>query len=242
VTKNGKSKNKVNQFQIFNDMNNDQDYLDCLNKVYNEDESLDKKISLNPILQSFQLTVHQYNISYDLIKAFLHSMEMDLSKQEYERNAFDEYVYGSAEVVGLMCLKVFTEGNQAEYDKLKGAARSLGGAFQKINFLRDIKSDYAERGRTYFPGIDLERFSKADKLAIEHEIEEDFKNALEGILTLPKGAKSGVYLAYKYYMELFKKIRKTSPDRIMNERIRVRDEQKLIIYLSTYFQSKLKII
>lgn len=197
------------------------------------------RISLNPVLHSFQLIVNQYGIEKDLIEAFLKSMEMDLHRQEYNQFGYAEYIYGSAEVVGLMCLRVFCEGNAQMYESLKEPARRLGAAFQKVNFLRDIRSDFHDRGRVYFPGINFNSFTESAKRDIEADIEADFDAAYQGIIRLPQGAKWGVYLAYVYYKALFKKIKKMAPSRILNERIRVPDNQKMALLVQTYFQHKL---
>lgn len=199
-------------------------------------QAIEEKISLNPVLHAFQLVVNQYKIEKELIEAFLHSMEMDLYYQDYNREGYEEYIYGSAEVVGLMCLRVFCEGDMAMYDRLKAPARRLGSAFQKVNFLRDIKSDYHERGRTYFPHVDFQKFNQDVKQAIEADIEEDFDAAYQGILQLPQGARLGVYLAYIYYKKLFAKIKKLPPTTILNQRVRVPDSRKMTLLLQTYFR------
>jgi phytoene/squalene synthetase len=186
-----------------------------------------QKISLNPVLHAFQLVVNQYNIDYDLIDAFLKSMEMDLDKVEYDRQGYEEYIYGSAEVIGLMCLKVFCDGKTEVYEPLVSYARKLGSAFQKINFLRDIRSDFEERGRVYFPGVDFNTFSEQDKKAIEDDIQADFDEGLTGIRLLPNGCRKGVYIAYVYYFELFKKIKASSAGEVTQKRIRVSDPQKM---------------
>jgi 15-cis-phytoene synthase len=204
--------------------------------------AIEEGISLNPVLHSFQLIVNKYKIDHELIEAFLHSMEMDLYYADYNQEGYEAYIYGSAEVVGLMCLRVFCEGNLAEYDRLKADAKRLGSAFQKVNFLRDIKSDFQERGRTYFPDVDFTNFTLEDKKAIENDIQADFDAALRGILELPKGAKGGVYLAYKYYLRLFDKIKNCPASRIQNERIRVPDYQKMTLLASTYFQMRLNVL
>jgi phytoene/squalene synthetase len=204
--------------------------------------AIEEGISLNPVLNSFQLIVNKYKIDHDLIESFLHSMEMDLYYADYNQDGYEAYIYGSAEVVGLMCLRVFCEGNLAEYDRLKADAKRLGSAFQKVNFLRDIKSDFQERGRTYFPDVDFTNFTLADKKNIENDIQADFDAALRGILELPKGAKGGVYLAYKYYLRLFDKIKNCPASRIQNERIRVPDYQKMTLLASTYFQMRLNVL
>jgi phytoene/squalene synthetase len=196
-------------------------------------------ISLNPVLHAFQIIVNQYKIEQDLIEAFLHSMEMDLDFKIYDDSKYHEYIYGSAEVVGLMCLKVFCEGNESEYLRLKAPACKLGAAFQKVNFLRDIKSDYEERGRVYFPGVDFLTFDKATKIAIEQDIQKDFDEALIGINNLPIGAKMGVKVAYLYYLKLFDKIKTLPPEVITQERIRIPNTRKISLLLGTYFGMKL---
>ncbi|MCS6819451.1 MAG: phytoene/squalene synthase family protein [Chitinophagales bacterium] len=200
--------------------------------------AIEEKISLNPVLHSFQKVVNQYQIPLDLVEAFFKSMEMDLTKTAYGREGYNEYIYGSAEVVGLMCLKVFAEGDDALYDKLKMPARALGAAFQKVNFLRDMKSDYDERGRVYFPGIDFENFQEEAKAQIEREIAEDFRIAYNGIMQLPKGAKSGVLLAYKYYMALFRKIQSSPAKKLKDTRIRVPDTHKFAVLLATIARTR----
>jgi phytoene/squalene synthetase len=200
-------------------------------------------ISLNPILHSFQMVVNEYQIDFDLIEAFLDSMEMDLYKTNYEnKELYDKYIYGSAEVVGLMCLQVFCTNDRALYESLKPAARSLGAAFQKVNFLRDMTSDLEERGRVYFPGIDFNNFDEKDKEAIVADIQKDFDDALEGIRQLPKGARRGVYLAYVYYLQLFKKIKQAPIQRLLSERIRVRDSHKALLFGRTVFQNMLNLL
>lgn len=191
--------------------------------------AIDRGISLNPVLHSFQLTVKEYNICPELIEAFFKSMEMDLSKTEYNSNGYRDYIYGSAEVVGLMCLYVFCEGDKKEYEKLKPAAQALGAAFQKVNFLRDVKADYEQLNRSYFPEVDFANFTSTMKKQIEDDITSDFINAYEGILELPIKARFGVYVAYKYYLSLFKKIKKTTPDTILEQRIRIPNYGKAFI-------------
>lgn len=205
-------------------------------------KAIEDKISLNPVIHSFQMVVNEYQIEHDLIKAFLHSMEMDLYQSEYNQVGYEEYIYGSAEVVGLMCLRVFCEGNDEMYQALKDDARRLGSAFQKVNFLRDIKSDFQERGRTYFPNVDFTNFTLTDKQQIEKDIQADFDAAYRGIMNLPKGAKAGVYLAYKYYLRLFDKIKGCPASKIQNERIRVPDFQKVALLAKTYFQFRLNVL
>ncbi|GAB2617185.1 phytoene/squalene synthase family protein [Belliella aquatica] len=196
-------------------------------------------ISLNPVLHAFQIIVNQYKIDLDLIEAFLHSMEMDLDFKTYNDSKYHEYIYGSAEVVGLMCLKVFCEGDESEYLRLREPACKLGAAFQKVNFLRDIKSDYEERGRVYFPGVDFLTFDKTTKIAIEQDIQKDFDEALIGINNLPIGAKMGVKVAYLYYLKLFDKIKTLPPEVITQERIRIPNSRKISLLLGTYFGMKL---
>ena len=205
-------------------------------------EAIEAGISLNPILHSFQMTVNEYKIERELIEAFLHSMEMDLYQQEYDTANYSEYIYGSAEVVGLMCLRVFCEGDCDQYDRLREPARKLGSAFQKVNFLRDVKSDYQERGRTYFPGVDFNAFDRTAKQLIEADIQRDFDDALEGILNLPKGAKLGVHLAYTYYLKLFSKIRQLPASTIQNERVRVPNPQKFALLAQTLLMHRLNVI
>jgi phytoene/squalene synthetase len=205
-------------------------------------QAIEDKISLNPILHSFQIVVRQYNIEPELIQAFLHSMEMDLYFNEYTQSNYEEYIYGSAEVVGLMCLRVFCEGNEDAYQRLRATARSLGAAFQKVNFLRDMKSDYYERGRTYFPQVDFEHFDYQAKIEIEADIQRDFDHAYTGILQLPKSARLGVYVAYIYYLKLFRKIQETAPAKVLNERIRVPDSKKITLLVKSYFKHQLNYI
>ncbi|EON76800.1 Phytoene synthase [Lunatimonas lonarensis] len=202
-------------------------------------QAIDDKISLNPVLHAFQVVVNGYGIDRELIDAFLHSMEMDLDFTKYNDEKYQEYIYGSAEVVGLMCLKVFCEGDGDSYDRLKGYACRLGAAFQKVNFLRDIKSDFEERGRVYFPGVDFLSFDQSVKREIEEDIQRDFDEALIGIEQLPKGAKLGVKVAYLYYLKLFCKIKNTTPEIITQQRIRIPNARKASLLLATYFGSKL---
>jgi len=204
--------------------------------------AIEEGISVNPILHSFQETVHKYNINHRLIECFLSSMEMDLQKIEYNTELYDKYILGSAEVVGLMCLQVFVEGDKDAYLELKGYARKLGSVFQKVNFLRDMKEDYHVLGRTYFPNVDMRNFSNEVKSQIEKEIEQEFKEALIGIRKLPRSSKFGVYLAYRYYYSLFKKIRKTSAEVISTERVRIADVRKLSLMMRSYVQYKMMIL
>lgn len=203
-------------------------------------QAIEEKISLNPVLHSFQKIVNDYRIEHELIEAFLYSMELDLYKADYTQEGYEEYIYGSAEVVGLMCLRVFCEGDETAYQNLKSPAKSLGAAFQKVNFLRDMKSDFDERGRVYFPQINFNQFDEKAKKEVENDIEKDFDDAYQGIIKLPKGAQMGVYLAYIYYKKLFQKIKKLSPKTILTERIRIPDSRKLTLLLQTYFSYKLQ--
>ena len=201
-------------------------------------KALDRKISVNPILHAFQMVANKYSIDRDLIDKFLLSMEQDLNDIQYSSDGYKEYIVGSAEVVGLMCLKVFVNGDNDLYFDLEEPARKLGAAFQKINFLRDVKADYQELGRTYFPGVDLEKFTPDEKLKIEEDIQDDFECALEGIIKLPSSSRLGVYVAYRYYFSLFKKIKKVSSDRLMEERIRVPNTKKILITFKSMFQNQ----
>ena len=205
--------------------------------------SLRNKISSNPILNSFQNTVNKYNIDYELINSFLKSMKMDLKKMKYNsEKEFKEYIYGSADVVGLMCLKVFLDGNEKYYQKLKPSAMALGSAFQKVNFLRDLNADFHELNRTYFPNLDFKNFNDDSKKLILNDIENDFRNALIGIQKLPNNSKFGVYAAYKYYKRLLNKLKKTSFIRIKNERIRVPNYQKVDVLARSYVRYRLNIL
>lgn len=205
-------------------------------------EAIERGISLNPILHSFQLTVNQYNIDHALIHAFFNSMEMDLQRQWYDVAGYDEYIYGSAEVVGLMCLYIFCEGNRDMFVKLKPAAQALGAAFQKVNFLRDVQADFDELHRVYFPGVDFMNFTPRMKREIEEEIAADFNRALPGLLQLPIKARFGVYVAYKYYLSLFNRIRKVAPARIMKERVRIPSYRKAMILMRAGVKNQLHLI
>jgi phytoene/squalene synthetase len=205
-------------------------------------KAIKNKISLNPVLHSFQLTVNKYNIDLSLIEAFLKSMEMDLYSQDYTNDKYSEYIYGSAEVVGLMCLYVFCEGNENQYQHLKESARRLGSAFQKVNFLRDMKSDYEERGRIYFPNVEISHFTAEVKLKIEEDIAEDFREAYKGIVQLPKTAKLGVYVAYVYYLQLFKRIQKATTEMVLAERIRLPNKNKFSLLVKCYIKHQLNYI
>jgi phytoene/squalene synthetase len=203
--------------------------------------AIERGISLNPILHSFQITVREYNIDHGLIEAFFNSMEMDLSETEYNSNGYKNYIYGSAEVVGLMCLFVFCEGDKNMYSELKPAAQALGAAFQKVNFLRDVKADYEQLNRSYFPEVDFKNFTTDMKKQIEDDIAIDFNHAYDGILKLPVKSRFGVYVAYKYYLSLFKKIKRTSPANIMEQRIRIPNYGKAYIVAKAGLRSQFKL-
>jgi phytoene/squalene synthetase len=205
-------------------------------------KALDEGISLNPILQSFQDTVTKYDIDRDLIFQFLKSMEMDLNPIVFDEEKYNEYILGSAEVVGLMCLQIFVDGNKDKYHALKPYAMKLGSAFQKVNFLRDMKDDYHVLGRTYFPGVDMKYFDNQVKAVIESDIEKEFTEALVGIKKLPPTSRFGVFLAYKYYFSLFKKIKKTSARDILQQRIRIPNTKKLSLMISCYVQYKFSVL
>lgn len=206
------------------------------------DLAIKENISLNPVLHSFQKVVKEYCIEQELITAFLDSMEMDLCNTAYDSKNYNKYIYGSAEVVGLMCLRVFCEGDAKLYDQLKEHARSLGAAFQKVNFLRDMQSDFLERGRVYFPNVDFSDFNLTTKKQIEEDIQKDFDDAYIGIKGLPTGARKGVYLAYIYYLKLFGRIRNLSAARIQQERIRVPDSIKLALLAKTWIKRSFNFI
>lgn len=202
-------------------------------------EALEEKISTNPVLHAFQLAANEYGIGRDLIEPFFISMAADLDTTEHDRHSYDEYIYGSAEVVGLMCLKIFCNGDEASYNRLLPHARSLGAAFQKVNFLRDLKSDMDERGRVYFPDVDFNKFTEADKEAIIDEIRKDFLHALEGIKRLPVGCRLGVYTAYIYYLKLLEKIQRSSADEIAGSRIRIPNSQKLVLLAKSFVRERI---
>lgn len=204
--------------------------------------AIDEKISLNPILNSFQKTVNEYKIDHDLIAKFLTSMRMDLNETSYNPASINEYILGSAEVVGLMCLRVFCNGDSQQYDALKNNAMKLGSAFQKINFLRDVKADYESLGRNYFPDLDFSNFDEVAKKKIEADIASDFEAGYQGIKALPRNARFGVYVAYVYYLNLFKKIRNTPSRRVLKERIRVRNRYKITLLLYSFFKHQLNLI
>jgi phytoene/squalene synthetase len=205
-------------------------------------EAIRNGISLNPILNSFQWVVNKYRVPLDLIETFMNSMEMDLDKKVYDKDTYEKYILGSAEVVGLMCLKVFVSGDEGEYQRLKMNAMKLGSAFQKINFLRDLNDDFNELGRTYFPGINMNDFNNIVKKEIEADIEKDFRLGYEGILMLPKRARFGVYMAYKYYFKLFKKIKRTKAERILEERVRIPNRKKARILVTSYVRHNLNML
>jgi phytoene/squalene synthetase len=205
-------------------------------------KAIERGISLNPILNSFQWAVNKYQIDQELIETFLQSMEMDLQTIQYEQKVYEQYILGSAEVVGLMCLKVFVRGNEESYLKLKDSAMKLGAAFQKINFLRDLNADYFQLGRTYFPEMNFDLFDRTMKQKIEHEIALDFKAGYEGIKKLPKDARFGVYMAYRYYVKLFHKIQKTDAQIILGERIRIPDNKKYRLLFTSYLRHNLNLL
>jgi len=217
----------------------DQDKVTLLNDFKNETyAAIENRMSTNPILHGFQWAVNTYHIDKDLIDAFLYSMEMDLQKKEFSLEEYRKYIYGSAEVVGLMCLRVFYADQDSEYRKLLPAARKLGEAFQKVNFLRDMRSDVQERGRVYFPEVDINNFSADDKDKIEKEIWEDFQGAFPGIKSLNRKARLGVYLAYRYYLELLKKIQHAGPGQVQKKRLRVSNTHKVILLVKCYLRNK----
>jgi len=192
-------------------------------------DAIENRISLNPVLNTFQQTVHNYGIDHQLIHLFINSMEMDLNGKSYDQQGYEEYILGSAEVVGLMCLYVFTNGDKKDYEHLKPYAMKLGAAFQKVNFLRDISADYLQLNRTYFPGVDLAQFTEADKKKIEQDIEADFEEALQGIRALPKSSRRGVFLAYCYYRKLFDKIKLADACAVFSKRFRISNSRKIML-------------
>jgi phytoene/squalene synthetase len=197
-------------------------------------EAIRQGISTNPILHSFQWVVRKYHIDISSIETFLKSMEMDLDEVSYDNTGYKDYILGSAEVVGLMCLRVFTDGDHKKYDELKEYAMALGSAFQKINFLRDLKDDYYALGRTYFPDVDISTFDDSIKTSLELDIQKDFDKGFEGIKKLPKSVRLGVWVAYRYYLALFKKIRRTNANVILNNRVRIPNIQKYFLLFRTY--------
>ena len=205
-------------------------------------KSIERGISLNPILNSFQCTINKYNIDHELIIQFLHSMEMDLRQVDYTPMKYEEYILGSAEVVGLMCLKIFVLGDQKEYERLRPYAMKLGSAFQKINFLRDMQSDIDDLGRLYFPNLDISNITVEDKMRIEEEIQKEFDDALIGIKMLPKRARFGVYVSYKYYRRLLAEIKRKTAHELMSSRIRVPDSTKLLVFAKSYVRNSVNLL
>ncbi len=204
---------------------------------YSTIDALEKGISLNPIINSFQNTVKTYNIEWVLIDSFLESMEYDLNNNYCNEKTYKKYVAGSAEAVGLMCLQIFTNSKKGLYKELKPYAEALGSAFQKINFLRDMKDDYQDLNRVYFPNLDIKKFNNTEKKIIEHDIAQDFEKGLKGIMLLDKDAKKGVYLAYKYYMSLFQKIKKMDAGKILKQRVRISNFKKILILISSQIKA-----
>ena len=220
-----------NKTELFNDFSDDLE------------KALVNKIHLNPILNSFQHTFHKYKIDKDLVDSFMKSMRMDLTKKKYSTvKEYKEYIYGSADVVGLMCLKVFVQGDSKLYNKLKNNAMKLGSAFQKVNFLRDLKADKEDLNRTYFPNTKFEKLNESEKNEIINEIENDFKDGLEGIKQLPLDAKFGVFMAYRYYNQLLKKLKKTPATEIINRRIRVPNLKKIELLTRSYVKYQLNLL
>jgi len=216
---------------------------DLLNEFIAETwKAIDRKISLNPILNSFQHVVNKYNIERELITCFMDSMAADLRRTTHTDDTYQQYIVGSAEVVGLMCLRVFTNNDRTLYDQLKKPASKLGAAFQKVNFLRDLKNDYELLGRVYFPGVNFQSFSEHEKKQIEEDIENDFREAYEGIIRLPKTSRFGVYMAYVYYKSLFNKIRAIPSARILIERVRISNRRKVGLLVTSYFRHSLSLI
>ncbi len=204
--------------------------------------ALERGISHNPVINAFVQVVKKYNIDYELIRAFHFSMKLDLEDQKYDPVLFQKYIHGSAEVVGLMCLKVFCDGHEEMYERLTKAAKALGSALQKVNFLRDIKDDFSEKGRVYFPNLDFSKFDKKVKEVIEDDIQTEFNESLAGIKQLPDGSRIGVYIAYKYYLKLFKKIKKKKPQQVLNGRIRINNALKLFILTKSFARYKLNLL
>ncbi|MCB9188833.1 MAG: phytoene/squalene synthase family protein [Flavobacteriales bacterium] len=219
---------------------NKRDLLEKFRK--NTYEAIESGISTNPVLNAYQWVVREYNIPMELTDTFLDSMEMDLGDIEYDQATYEKYILGSAEVVGLMCLKVFVDGDEKMYEELKPYAMKLGSAFQKINFLRDMKADYKELGRTYFPGVDFETFNEGIKAQLEADIAEDFKQGYIGIKKLPKASRFGVYVAYIYYARLLNKIQQTPAESIMNTRIRIPNRKKYALFFSSYLKHSFNLL
>jgi phytoene/squalene synthetase len=205
-------------------------------------KAIDRKVSLNPILNSFQTTIHKYNIDLKLIEQFLFSMAMDLEDIEYDKQKYEQYILGSAEVVGLMCLKIFVYGDEGEYEKLKPYAMKLGSSFQKINFLRDLNADFNELGRIYFPNLESGELTLENKIQIEEEIQQEFEEALIGIKMLPKSSRFGVYVSYKYYVKLLKKIQRKTANELLQERIRIANKTKVFVFAKSFLRNSLNIL
>ena len=220
----------------FHGYNKERLLADFKNQTY---QAIQEGISTNPVLHSFQLAANQFGIENNLIEPFFKSMEEDLDTTSHDASSYDEYIYGSAEVVGLMCLKIFCNGNNSQYDELVPYARSLGAAFQKVNFLRDIKSDVEERGRVYFPGVDFNNFTDENKMEIIHDVKKDFDHAFIGIKMLPIGCRLGVYTAYIYYLKLLEKIERTTANEILQSRIRIPNSQKMVLLAKSYVQERM---
>ena len=221
----------------------DYDKRKLLNEFrYSTIDALEKNISLNPIINSFQNAIKKYNIEWTLVDSFLESMEYDLSNQDCDEKAYKKYIQGSAEAVGLMCLQIFTHNKKGNYQQLKKHAESLGSAFQKINFLRDMNEDYSSLNRVYFPNLDIKKFNNDDKKIIEEDIAKDFEDGLIGIRMLDKNAQKGVYLAYKYYMSLFHKIQKIDAHNILEKRVRISNLKKMLLLISSQIEIRIKMI
>jgi len=220
----------------FHGYNKEQMLMDFKSQTY---QAMEEGISTNPVLHAFQLAANQYGVGKELIEPFFNSMEEDLDTSSHNAQSYSEYIYGSAEVVGLMCLKVFCNGNEEQYNHLVPFARSLGAAFQKVNFLRDIRSDVEERGRVYFPGVDFNHFSDSDKYEIIHDVKNDFAHAYQGIVQLPVGCRLGVYTAYIYYLKLLEKIERTTAVDILESRIRIPNTQKIALLAQSFVKEKL---
>jgi len=220
----------------FHGYNKEQMLMDFKSQTY---QAMEEGISTNPVLHAFQLAANQYGVGKELIEPFFNSMEEDLDTSSHNAQSYSEYIYGSAEVVGLMCLKVFCNGNEEQYNHLVPFARSLGAAFQKVNFLRDIRSDVEERGRVYFPGVDFNQFSDSDKYEIIHDVKNDFAHAYQGIVQLPMGCRLGVYTAYIYYLKLLEKIERTTAVDILESRVRIPNTQKIALLAQSFVKEKL---
>ncbi|MCR8666074.1 phytoene/squalene synthase family protein [Aestuariibaculum sp. M13] len=222
----------------------DYDKEDLFNKFYDDlNEAIENKISLNPILNAFQHTYHKYNLEKDMVDAFMKSMRLDLNKSNYNTvEEYQNYIYGSADVVGLMCLKVFVKGDQEKFNELKLSAMALGSAFQKVNFLRDLKADMEGLNRSYFPNINLDELDETSKQHIIEDIEYDFERGLQGIKKLPNEAKLGVFMAYRYYRQLLKKLQNTPALHIKNSRIRVSNPKKIELLMRSYVKYQLNLM